>query len=152
IRRLIEERFWSPTQRSYTWHPGGDRREAKLLLLVIMRDDEPDSSPMQATADAIHPALAHGPPLPRCKGEDGSAGGEGASLCCSFWLVEALTLAGRRREAEELMDELIGLANDVGLYAEEVDPTSGAFLGNFPQGLVHLALISAAMAMHERPR
>jgi len=152
IRRFIEERCWSPTQRRYTWYAGGDGLDASLLLLVIMRYDAPDSSRMQATIDAIRRELARGPLLLRYTGDDGIVGGEGAFLCCSFWLAEALAIAGRRREAEELMDALIDLANDVGLYAEEIDPTSGAFLGNFPQGLVHLALISAAMAMHERPR
>jgi GH15 family glucan-1,4-alpha-glucosidase len=149
IRRFIEERCWSESARSYVWYAGGEGLDASLLLLSIMRYDPPDSVRLAATIDAIRRELGRGPLLRRYTGDDGIAGGEGAFVCCSFWLAEALAIAGRRREAEDLMNELIDLANDVGLYAEELDPASGAFLGNFPQGLVHLALISAAMAMHE---
>jgi GH15 family glucan-1,4-alpha-glucosidase len=148
IRQFVDDRCWSETKRSYVWYAGSDGLDASLLLLPIMRYDPPDAPRMHATIDAIQRELGRGALLRRYTGDDGIAGGEGAFACCSFWLAEALEIAGRRGAAEDLMDELVGLANDVGLYAEEIDPASGAFLGNFPQGLVHLALISAAMAMH----
>jgi GH15 family glucan-1,4-alpha-glucosidase len=149
IRRFIDERCWSARKGSYVGYAGGEDLDASLLLLVIMRYDEPGSPRLQGTVEAIRRELAHGPLLYRYTGDDGLAGGEGAFLCCSFWLVEALALVGRRDEAERLMHELVQLANDIGLYAEELAPGTREFLGNFPQGLVHLALVSAAVALEE---
>jgi GH15 family glucan-1,4-alpha-glucosidase len=100
----------------------------------------------------VRKELGDGVLLDRYRGGDSLRGEEGAFLCCSFWLVDALARTGRLDEASDAMRELIGLANDVGLYAEEVDRESGEFLGNFPQGLVHLALINAAISMNRAER
>jgi GH15 family glucan-1,4-alpha-glucosidase len=70
--------------------------------------------------------------------------GEGAFLACSFWLVDAYTLTGRRTEAEAMFERLLGLGNDVGLFSEEYDPREKRMLGNFPQALTHMALINSA--------
>jgi GH15 family glucan-1,4-alpha-glucosidase len=82
-------------------------------------------------------------------GVDGLPGDEGAFLACTFWLVTVLELQGRHDEARELFERLLDLRNDVGLLAEEYDPIAGRQLGNFPQALTHLALVSAALALSE---
>lgn len=120
--------------------PGSRELDASLLLGALMDYPARRDPRMTATIAAIRRELGHGPLLDRYSGE-------GAFLCCSFWLVDLLARAGRIDEATELMEQLIGLANDVGLYAEEVDQDTGEFLGNIPQGLVHLALINAAVSV-----
>ena len=80
-------------------------------------------------------------------GSDGLPGTEGTFNLCSFWYVEALTRAGRIAEGRYVFEKMLTYANHVGLYAEEIDPPSGALLGNVPQGLVHLALINAAVSI-----
>jgi GH15 family glucan-1,4-alpha-glucosidase len=147
IRAFIDTHCWSAAKGSYVGYAGAEDLDASLLLMAIMRYDPPDSPRVRGTIAAIRRELARGPLLYRYTGDDGIAGGEGAFLCCSFWLAEALAIAGQRSEAAALMDELVALANDVGLYAEEIDPVHGELLGNFPQGLVHLALVSAAIAL-----
>jgi len=72
---------------------------------------------------------------------------EGAFLACTFWLVSALASLGQQQAAVDLMDQAVVLTNDLGLLSEQLDPHSGAMLGNVPQGLSHLALINAAFAI-----
>ena len=74
---------------------------------------------------------------------DGLAGEEGTFSLCTFWLVEALTRAGRVDDARLIFEQMLGYSNHLGLYAEEIGP-SGEALGNFPQAFTHLTLISAA--------
>jgi len=93
------------------------------------------------TIDAVMRSLSRDGFVYRYLAPDGLDGDEGAFLLCSFWLVDCLTHAGRIEEAEELLDKLLGLANDVGLLAEEADPTTGEPLGNFPQAFSHMALV-----------
>ena len=149
IREFVETRCYSERKESYTRSADEELLDAALLMGVIARYDEPTAPRLVGTVDAVRRELADGPFVHRYQAEDGLPGEEGAFLACSFWLAEAYACQGRLDEATELMDELVGLANDVGLYSEQIDPATGEFLGNFPQGLSHLALISAAVAIAE---
>jgi GH15 family glucan-1,4-alpha-glucosidase len=152
IRVFVETRGYSESKRSYVRSVGDEEVDASLLLAVLSGYDGPRAPRLLATVDAIRRELSRGPFVHRYLGEDGLAGEDGAFLACSFWLVEAYARQGRLDEATTLMDELVPLANDVGLFAEEIDPATGEFLGNFPQGLSHLALINAAVAIEEAQR
>ena len=95
------------------------------------------------TMEVVRRDLAQDGLVHRYLAPDGLRGGEGAFLLCSFWLVDCLIHAGRVDEGAELLDRLLGLANDVGLFAEEVDVGTGEALGNFPQAFTHMALVSS---------
>jgi GH15 family glucan-1,4-alpha-glucosidase len=147
IRDFIETRCWSQRLGSYTRHAGGEELDASVLLGVLLGYGAEDPGRLAATVTVLQRDLGRGPLVHRYSGEDGLRGAEGAFLCCSFWLADALARIGRAEEATELMQQLTELANDVGLYAEELDPHTNELLGNIPQGLVHLALINAAFSI-----
>ena len=114
---------------------------------------EPTDSPrVSGTIDAIARALDAGGPLVYRypPGQDCLPGGEGAFLPCSFWLVQALAATGRVVEAETRLDELLALASPLGLYGEEIDPSTRRHLGNYPQALTHAALIQAVLALRDK--
>jgi GH15 family glucan-1,4-alpha-glucosidase len=153
IRTFVEEHCWSAAKQAYVRSASSEDLDASVLLAVLFGYHDPRDPRLYSTVDAIRRELASGSHVRRYASRDGLDGEEGAFLTCSFWLVEALARQERRAEATELMDDLVGLANDVGLYAEEIDPATGAFLGNMPQALTHLALIRAALALEaiDRP-
>jgi GH15 family glucan-1,4-alpha-glucosidase len=152
IETFVEERCWSEALRSYVRSAGSEDLDASVLHASILGYGEPAGERMLGTLTAIDRHLRDGPLVMRYLGDDGLPGEEGAFLACSFWLADAWARAGRVEEAEQLMERLLAMANDVGLYAEEVDPGNGSFLGNFPQALPHLALIGAATAIEEARR
>jgi GH15 family glucan-1,4-alpha-glucosidase len=152
IQDFVDTKCWSERRGSYTRSAGSEDLDASLLMLSTVGFGDPAGRRMNGTIDAIARDLRHGPFVYRYLNDDGLPGAEGCFLNCSFWLVAALARAGRAEEATELMGQLLERANDVGLYSEEIDPKTGDFLGNFPQALVHLSLIDAALTIAEAER
>jgi len=151
IAAEVRARGFDPVRGSYTRSYGSGDLDAALLILPLLGIEDVDSPRVRGTIDAIREELSAGGPLlyRYPPGRDGLPGTEGAFLPCSFWLVQALARTGRRSEAVELFQALLGHASPLGLYAEEMDPSSGAHLGNFPQTLTHAALVQAALAIRD---
>ena len=149
LAKDIRNRGFDEHRGSYVRAYGAGELDAALLILPVTGFDPPSSPRVSGTIDAIGRELSAGGPLlyRYPPGSDGIAGGEGAFLPCSFWMVQALAGIGRVSEARELFEALCARSNDVGLYAEEMDPATGEHLGNFPQALTHGALIQAALAL-----
>ena len=111
-------------------------------LLVPAVGMLPSNHPVSLrTVEVVRAQLEKDGLLYRYLTDDGIEGGEGAFLICSFWLLDCLTHAGRLEEADELLDKLLLLGNDVGLFAEQADVVTGEALGNFPQAFSHMALV-----------
>jgi GH15 family glucan-1,4-alpha-glucosidase len=145
-RAFVEERCWSEERGAYVEYAGGESLDAALLRGARMRWDAVAPERLRRTVDTIRERLDAGGGL--LWRRTGNIGEEGAFVACSFWLVEALARRGDVDDASSLFEQLLTYENDVGLLAEQIDPDSGEQLGNFPQGLSHLALISAATAIH----
>jgi GH15 family glucan-1,4-alpha-glucosidase len=107
---------------------------------------------MQRTIERVRRELGRGELLYRYRCDDGLPGREGAFLSCSFWLAHALALAGRLKEARDVFTDACRRGNDLGLFPEEIDPETGGFLGNFPQGLSHIAMLNAAVVLSDAAR
>jgi GH15 family glucan-1,4-alpha-glucosidase len=150
IRAFIDEACWNPQLGSYVATAGGNALDASLLLLSEHGFiDDSNRERFRATVHSIEGELACGPRVFRYRSEDGLPPGEGAFGICSFWLVSALVRIGETDRARQHFEELLGYANDLGLYGEEFDE-SGAPLGNFPQAFTHVGLINAALALASR--
>jgi GH15 family glucan-1,4-alpha-glucosidase len=125
-------------------YPGSDELDTSVLLHASSGFDRGDR--MSKSIDAMREELGRGPMLYRYSGADSE---EGAFVACSFWMAQALACVGRIDESVALMDAMIDLSNDVGIYSELIAPDDLAYLGNLPQALSHVALVNAAITIEE---
>jgi GH15 family glucan-1,4-alpha-glucosidase len=152
IADVIERRGFNDDLQSYVGELDGRGVDASLLVMACVGYRNASDAKVRATFQRIQDALGEGVLVYRYPpGADGLAGREGAFGICSFWAVEVLARQGNVAAAERRFEHLLSFANDVGLFAEEIAPKSGAALGNFPQAFTHVGLINAADAI-ERAR
>ncbi len=145
VREYIDKYCWSEAKQSYTQYAGTEDLDAALLL--ASRFHFPRKDRLDLTRAAVQRELCRGPLVYRYAGMDRQ---EGAFLACSFWLVEAFAFLGHPAEARATLDELLAIAGEnLGLYAEMIDPDTRESLGNIPQGLSHLAMIHAVLSLDE---
>ncbi len=153
IRRQIEKKGFHRRRGVFIQAFNWPVMDASLLLLPVIGFVSFDDERMIRTTDAIREDLEEYGLLCRYPaGNDGIEAREGAFLPCSFWLAECLALQGRLDQAHEVFKRTLSTGNDLGLFSEEYDPENREMLGNFPQGLTHLSLIAAAVALSESER
>ena len=150
IHREVCEKGWDAERGTFTQSYGSKALDAATLLIPRVGFLPGDDPRVVGTIEAVQRELVHDGFVlryPTDEADDGLPPGEGAFLPCSFWLADALAMAGRRDEARALFDRLSGLANDVGLFSEEYDPGTGRLVGNFPQAFTHVAFVTSAMTI-----
>ncbi len=145
----VFENFWDPKQRAFVQTRGGTALDASTLLMPLIKFISPTDPRWLSTLKAIGEQLTDDSLVYRYCGEDGLTGKEGTFSMCSFWYIECLSRGGDVQRARFLFEKMLGYANHVGLFSEEVGP-AGEHLGNFPQAFSHLALISAAFDLDRR--
>jgi GH15 family glucan-1,4-alpha-glucosidase len=153
IYKNIYQTFWDPKLNAFVQYRGAGTVDASSLLLPLVKFISPNDPRWRSTLKAIEKYLVEDSLvyryLPPKAAPDGLSGGEGTFSMCSFWYAECLARAGDLKQARFIFEKALGYANHLGLYAEQLGPC-GEHLGNFPQALSHLALISAAWNLDER--
>jgi len=148
---------WDAERGTFTQYYGSKALDASLLMIPLVGFLEPHDQRVRGTVEAIEADLCRDGFVLRYDPEagddvDGLPGREGAFLACSFWLADNLAMIGRRQDALDLFERLLGLRNDVGLLAEEYDATAGRLVGNFPQAFSHISLVNSARNLSQGPR
>jgi GH15 family glucan-1,4-alpha-glucosidase len=150
IHQEVCEQGYDSERRTFTQYYGSKELDASVLSVAMTGFLPPADERVLGTIEAIERDLTRDGLVSRYstdETDDGLPGGEGQFLACSFWLVSALALSGRLEHARSLYHRLLGLRNDLGLFAEEYDVERNRQVGNFPQAFSHLALINAARAL-----
>ena len=152
IKRVVLERGFSKKRNSFISILDGDQLDASLLYASRVGFLPPDDPHLTGTIDAIRSELGRDDLIYRydMRTPDGLPPGEGAFLPASFWLVEALALAGRDAEATDVFEKLLRRGNDLLLFSEEIDVETGQLLGNFPQALTHIGVMNAALNLEKQ--
>jgi alpha,alpha-trehalase len=149
MREEITSRSWSEPLGAFAQSFDSDELDASVLMMAIVGFLPADDPRMRATIEAIAARLTDDSGFVyRYRGADGLDGDEGTFALCTFWLAHCWALLGEVDRARELCDRMVSCANDVGLFSEEIDPTTGELLGNFPQAFTHIGLVNAAWAIH----
>ncbi|MGB6410770.1 MAG: glycoside hydrolase family 15 protein, partial [Candidatus Deferrimicrobiaceae bacterium] len=147
IYRDIFKNFWDPRRKAFTQSKGSTVLDAANLLMPMVKFLGPTDPRWLSTLKAIEEDLVEDSHVYRYRVTDGSSDGlqgeEGTFTMCSFWYVECLSRAGEVQKARFFFEKMLGYANHLGLYSEELGPR-GEHLGNYPQAFTHLGLISAA--------
>jgi GH15 family glucan-1,4-alpha-glucosidase len=149
IYRDIMEHFWNPARGAFIQRKGTDAVDASCLIMPLMRIISPVDPRWLSTMRVLERELLDDSLMFRYKTADGIPGDEGTFCMCSFWYVECLSRSGDVRQARLIFEKMLGYANHVGLYGEELGP-AGEHLGNFPQAFTHVSLISAAFDLDRR--
>ena len=146
IRDEILSKGWSEEKMAFAMEYGGKGLDAANLLIPLLYFLPAKDPRVSSTIKRITEDLSEGDFLRRYEtDDDGLEGKEGTFTVCSFWLVDCLIRLKRLKEAKRLLEKLLNHANHLGLYSEEIDPTTGRALGNFPQAYTHMGLISAGV-------
>jgi len=148
-REEVLRRGYSVERGFFTQTLDGRWPDASNLLLPMIGLLEPRDPRVVSTVRAYESMLVEHGLMLRYRNPDDFGSTTSALTICSFWWAEALALVGRLDEAVRLFDSLLAHANPVGLFSEDVDPETGALLGNFPQAYTHVGLINAAMTIGE---
>ena len=150
IRRMIEDRGYDSDRGVFIQAFDFPKMDAALLLLPTTGFVAYDDERMIKTTDTVKAELEEGGLLRRYVSDhDGIEEPEGVFCACTFWLAECLARQGRQEEAHGVFTRALECGNDLGIFSEEYDPRTAEMLGNFPQGLTHLSLIAAAVAIEQ---
>ncbi|MCJ2069039.1 glycoside hydrolase family 15 protein [Methylobacterium sp. J-030] len=149
VRAEYLEKGWSEEKQAYTGAYESHHLDAAVLRVVLFGALDPKDPRTRATLAAVERELGVGDLIYRYRMDDGLAGDEGTFTACAFWRVGCLALDGRTADAKTAFERLIARGNDVGLFAEEIDPATGEQRGNTPQGFSHMALINAALRLDD---
>jgi GH15 family glucan-1,4-alpha-glucosidase len=153
IHADVCQRGFDPTRGSFMRAYGSEHLDASLLMIPLVGFLPAKDPRVVGTVKAVEETLLHDGFVHRYDtraSSDGLPPGEGVFLACSFWLADNYLMVGRRDDAERLFERLLGLANDVGLLAEQYDPDARRLVGNFPQAFSHVALLDTAFDLYRR--